>query len=102
MTMVGYQYGGMRTYTDNDVDRLYEAETARMIEEAFGGVDIAGHTFEAIQDINVAIRKMKEARNWLGNAINERVSEELEDKIASYYDKMDDLIASLSHDVEGW
>lgn len=87
---------------DRRVDKLYEAETARMIDEAFGDKPDNAHTFEALKDCEIALKHLRKTRDWLDEAMSEGIDQTLESKIGSFYEQIDDLVVDLMGDIEKW
>ena len=90
----------MRAATAWQIDREVERMTDRLIEATFGGND--SRREEAFSDVEIAIKKLQEARRWIEQATDEGVDDVLENKIASYIDSLDDLISDLHCDLGRW
>ena len=89
----------MRAATAWQIDREVERWTDRFLSEMERN---DSRREEAFVDVEVAIKKLREARRWIEQATDEGVDEVLENKIASYLDTMDDLISDLKCDLSYW
>lgn len=88
--------------TSAELDRMYEQYTDRLIEERFGTEKKDAHVVEALKDVEIALKKLRECRDWLDTACAEDVPFALENLIGSYYEQMDDLTVKLDIDLEKW
>ena len=85
-----------------ELDRAYERQTDRMIEEHFGTQDKSANVIEALQDVKIALKHLRKCRDWLDNACAEDVPNALEYRIGSYFDQIDSLTAQLDGDLTEW
>ena len=83
-----------------EIDRAYERETDRLIEEHFGTERKDAHSIEAFKDAEIALRKIKECRTWLDEALAEDPETKVADEIGSYYEEVDDLAYRLECALE--
>lgn len=88
--------------SDAVLDRMYEAETDRLIEEKFGTQRKAAHVVEALRDVEIALQSIRKCRDWLDNAIAEDVPAELENEIGEFYEEADDLTFRLDSALDKW
>ena len=85
-----------------ELDRAYERETDRLIEEHFGTQRKDAHVVEALKDVQIALKYLRQCRDWLDTACAEDVPSSLEYRIGSYYDQFDELSVALANDLEDW
>ena len=85
-----------------ELDRAYERETDRLIEEHFGTQRKSAHVIEALKDVEIALKHLRKCGEWLNEACTEDAPEALEYRIGSYVDQVDELRVNLSYDLEEW
>lgn len=59
--------------------------------------------YDASQDLVIATRKIREALEWMAKAIDSVNEAELtaaEDRITSLYDSVDDLLSSITDEID--
>ena len=88
--------------SDVVLDRMYEAETDRLIEEHFGTQRKDAHVVEALRDVEIALQSIRTCRDWLDNAIAEDVPAELENEIGDFYEEADDFTFRLDSALDKW
>ena len=86
-----------------DVDRMYEAYSDRLYERMCEEVERnESARYQAFSDVEIAMKKLREARHWIDEAVNEGIDDPLQCKIASYYDQITDLLGWLDEDLKKW
>lgn len=88
--------------TSAELDRMYERYTDRLIEEHFGTFKKEAHVVEALRDVEIALKKLRECRDWLDNACAEDIPHELENHVGGYYEEIDRLVVRLTDGLEKW
>ena len=96
------QKGEKSMISDAVLDRMYEAETDRLIEEHFGTEKKEAHVAECLKDVEIALKHLRKCRDWLDEAIAEDPPIALENHVGSYYEEMDKLVYQLDKDLEEW
>lgn len=85
-----------------ELDRAYERMTDHLLDERFGTQDKEANVVEALRDVEIALKKLRECRDWLDNACAEDIPHELENHVGGYYEEIDRLVVRLTDGLEKW
>ena len=98
--VIGYAYGKAPTYTEADIDQMYEAESARIWEDKNAPDPNERKHLAAVSSLKLAVALLEDVTDYISQGAQEAEGLPLEKKLEFYIGDFEDRICDLKRIID--